>query len=285
MLLTFEQFFSQKNLPVRLFFTDSSRALKWHSHEFVEIAILFEGESVYENDFSREKIVKGDVVIIPPGGNHQYTEERNVSLMNIIFVFEDLIFPYQNICLHPGFSALFRIRPDYCRQMKFYPKLHLTDHQLEQVKKILIPAWENQEAELPGATLGVYGALLQVIPILLNAWDAAPQMQDRKIPAIISAAVAKMSSQYKRKLQIPQLAKDAGMSESSFARHFKAATGQTPVEYLLMLRLQDAAARIFNGSSISEAAYAAGFTDSNYFSRVFKQKYGVSPSKIGKYPK
>lgn len=285
MLLTSEKHFSQKNLPVQLFYTQSSSALKWHSHEFVEIAILFEGESVYETDFSSEKIVKGDVVVIPPGGNHQYTQEHNVSLMNILFVFENLIFPYQNICLHPGFSALFRIRPDYYRQMNFYPKLHLNARQLDQVIKILLPAWENQEAQLPGAILGVYGAFLQIIPILLNAWDDSPHMLARKTPTLISEAISKMNSQYRTKLQIPRLAKEAGMSESSFSRHFKDATGQTPVEYLLKLRLQDAADQICNGSTISEAAFAAGFADSNYFSRVFKQKYGIPPGKFCKIPK
>ena len=285
MLLSLAERFSQKNLPVQLFFTTSSSSLRWHSHDFLEIALLFDGESIYETDFSSEKISKGDVVFVPMGGTHRYREESNVQLMNILFLYDKLTFPYQEICLHPGFSALFRLRLDYYRQMKFYPKVHLNDKQLEQARNILLPAWENQENHLPGATLGVYGAFLQIIPILLAAWDSTNYPEIRRQPVLISEAISKMNTRFREKLFIPDLAKEAGMSESSFTRHFKQATGETPVEYLLKLRLQDAAAMISTGTSISEAAYAAGFSDSNYFSRLFKQKYGVSPRNFRKFPK
>lgn len=285
MLLSFAERFSQKNLPVQLYYTASSSNLQWHSHDFLEIALLFDGEATYETDFSSEKITKGDVLFVPMGGTHRYRNENNVLLMNILFLDDKLTFPYEEICLHPGFSALFRLRLDYYRQMKFYPKVHLNDKQLAQAKNILLPAWENQEEQLPGATLGVYGAFLQIIPILLAAWDSTDYPVVRKQPVLISEAISKMNTRFREKLFIPDLAREAGMSESSFARHFKQATGETPVEYLLKLRLQDAATLIGSGMSVSEAAYAAGFSDSNYFSRIFKQKYGVSPRDFKKIPK
>ena len=104
---------------------------------------------------------------------------------------------------------------------------------------------------------------------------------------ICSKQISAICSIYadKEKLLIPQLARESGMSESSFTRHFKNATGETPVEYLLKLRLQDAADKICNGMAVSEAAYSSGFSDSNYFSRIFKKKYGISPLKFCKIPK
>ena len=123
-----------------------------------------------------------------------------------------------------------------------------------------------------------------VCEILLGAENKSCAAPD-KTPARISEAIGKMHLHFKEKLLIPQLARESGMCESSFTRHFKNATGETPVEYLLKLRLQDAADKICNGMAVSEAAYSSGFSDSNYFSRIFKKKYGISPLKFCKIPK
>lgn len=284
MLLTSEGHFSDRDLPVQLFYTQSSSSLQWHSHEFTEIAIMLGGSCVYETDFSSTVISRGDVMFIPRGGTHRYLEEKNVSLMNVLFMLENLTFPYQDIFADPRFTALFRIRSEYCRQRQFYPHLHLAEKEIEEVSGILMPAWEKQRKGLPGATLGVYGAFLQIIPVLLGAeskWISAPE----KTPARISEAIGKMHERFREKVSIPRLAREVGMSESSFSRHFKTATGETPVEYLLKLRLQDAADKICNGMAVSDAAFSSGFSDSNYFSRIFKKKYGISPRKFCKIPK
>lgn len=284
MLLTSDRYFSSRELPVQLFYTQSSSNLHWHCHEFSEIAIMLDGRCVYETDFSSTVISKGDVMFIPRGGTHRYLNEENVSLMNVLFLLENLTFPYQDIFADPGFTALFRIRSEYCRKVQFYPHLHLGDKELDELAHILIPAWERQEKQLPGATLGVYGAFLQMIPILLGAENktcAAPEKTQPRIPE----AIGIIHQHFREKIVIPRLAREIGMSESSFTRHFKTATGETPVEYMLKLRLQDAADKICNGMAVSEAAFSAGFSDSNYFSRVFKKKYGVSPRKFCRMPK
>lgn len=284
MLLTSDRYFSNHELPVQLFYTNSSSNLRWHSHEFTEIAIMLDGSCRYETDFSSTVVSRGDVMFIPRGGKHRYLDEKDVSLMNVLFLLEKLTFPYQDIFADPDFTALFRIRSEYCHQMQFYPRLRLNDKEIEDVSCLLLPAWEKQEKKLPGATLGVYGAFLQLIPILLGAENklrAAPG----KNPARISEAIGRMHRHFREKISIPLLARQVGMSESSFSRHFKTATGETPVEYLLKLRLQDAADKICNGMSVSEAAYCSGFSDGNYFSRIFKKKYGISPLKFCKIPK
>lgn len=285
MLLTSQRIFSNQELPVQLFYTHSSSMLNWHSHEFTEIAIMLEGSCTYETDFSSSQVSKGDVLFIPREGNHRYRNEKDVSLMNVLFMLENLTFPYMKFFADPSFTALFRIRSEYCRKMQFYPRLKLDNKELAEIKSILMPAWEKQEKHLPGATLGVYGAFLQIIPILLNAESAKYNSGQKEIPNLISETISRMHSHYKEKLSVPQLARKAGMSESSFTRHFKIATGETPVEYLLRLRLNDAADKICNGMPISEAAFSAGFSDSNYFSRLFKQKIGISPRDYKKIQK
>jgi len=65
---------------------------------------------------------------------------------------------------------------------------------------------------------------------------------------------------------------------------FKRETGTTPHQLLSDTRLQAAAERLgyadSKGSSISEIAHLCGFREPLYFSRMFKKKYGLSPSQF-----
>ena len=69
------------------------------------------------------------------------------------------------------------------------------------------------------------------------------------------------------------------MSEVSFYRHFKNATGQTPVEYLINLRLNMAVELLQTApeAGVSDIAMRSGFNDSSYFARLFRRKFGISP--------
>ena len=69
-------------------------------------------------------------------------------------------------------------------------------------------------------------------------------------------------------------------SSEYLTRLFKKEMGMTPRQYLVDRRLENAASSLalMDGSlSISEVARQCGFSDALYFSKVFKQRYGVSP--------
>ena len=76
---------------------------------------------------------------------------------------------------------------------------------------------------------------------------------------------------------VTQLAKMAGMSQSSFCRTFRKSLGKTPLQYLLSLRLAAGQEFLSKGYSVSEAAVRAGFQDSNYFTRLFYKNLGTLP--------
>ena len=63
---------------------------------------------------------------------------------------------------------------------------------------------------------------------------------------------------------------------------FKRELGVTPHQYLADIRLETAAKNLriseIQGSNISEISHMCGFSDPLYFSRLFKKKFGVSPS-------
>jgi AraC-like DNA-binding protein len=79
-------------------------------------------------------------------------------------------------------------------------------------------------------------------------------------------------------VHVGQLADRANMSVTSFHRHFKAATGTTPVSYHKRLRLHEAR-RLIAGESESVARVAArvGYASPSQFSRDYKRAFGASP--------
>jgi AraC-like DNA-binding protein len=70
----------------------------------------------------------------------------------------------------------------------------------------------------------------------------------------------------------------AHMSPAYFCRFFKATTGDTATEYILRLRVDMSADLLANSAkSVTDIAYAVGFSSHSYYDRVFKRLMGMTP--------
>lgn len=80
-----------------------------------------------------------------------------------------------------------------------------------------------------------------------------------------------------QKLSIDSIAKMAYVSKSNFFKMFKDELGTSPNEFILQERINRAKELLASQNSIKETAYQTGFSDANYFTRVFKQLVGITP--------
>jgi AraC-like DNA-binding protein len=78
------------------------------------------------------------------------------------------------------------------------------------------------------------------------------------------------------------LAHVAGLSDSRFQHIFRQEFGVAVRPYIRWLRLQRAACDLIGGASLTEAAHAAGFSDTAHMSRTFRSTLGVAPSDISR---
>ncbi len=84
-------------------------------------------------------------------------------------------------------------------------------------------------------------------------------------------------------LTVEGLSQELGMSRAHLYKKLTFITGKSPVEFIRLVRLKTAAHLLKQGDkNVSEVAYAVGFKTPKYFSKQFKEVFGLSPSAYGK---
>ena len=87
-----------------------------------------------------------------------------------------------------------------------------------------------------------------------------------------------ISVHYAEDLRLEDLSALVGMAPSAFSRFFKQHTTRTLSDYIIDVRLGNAARQLVNTStSISEICYSCGFNNLSNFNRIFKARRGYTP--------
>ncbi|MGL4852985.1 MAG: hybrid sensor histidine kinase/response regulator transcription factor [Phocaeicola sp.] len=80
-------------------------------------------------------------------------------------------------------------------------------------------------------------------------------------------------------LSVEELSQQLGMSRASLYKKLLAITGKTPIEFIRTVRIKRGAQLLRESQqNVSEVAYQVGFNSPKYFSKYFKDEYGVLPS-------
>lgn len=94
----------------------------------------------------------------------------------------------------------------------------------------------------------------------------------------IQKAIDYMKKNIDMQIKIEELAKYCGYSAKHFQKLFKEATGITPHQYLLNIRIDLAKEQLITTSTpIGKISLECGFFDSNYFTEAFKKHTGITP--------
>src|SRR5690606_14341498 len=89
-----------------------------------------------------------------------------------------------------------------------------------------------------------------------------------------------IADHYRADNPVARLVAQSGLPERTFKRRFKAATGYTPVEYVQVLRLEEAKQLLeTTGEPTDGIAQAVGYEDPAFFRRLFKRHTGVTPAR------
>lgn len=81
-------------------------------------------------------------------------------------------------------------------------------------------------------------------------------------------------------LSVDEVAKAMGYSRTHFFKKMKALTGQPPADYIKAKRLDKAAQLLKDETTtVAEVCYKVGISKPNYFAKIFKERFGISPKK------
>jgi AraC-like DNA-binding protein len=98
--------------------------------------------------------------------------------------------------------------------------------------------------------------------------------------AHITRAVRWIRDHHDDPIRIGQLASLAGMSESTFHRHFRGVTRMPPIQYQKAVRLQEARlALVSGGRDVAEVAHMVGYDSASQFSREYRRLVGAPPGR------
>jgi AraC-like DNA-binding protein len=115
----------------------------------------------------------------------------------------------------------------------------------------------------------------------LDKSTSAPRPHGGLSPGALRRVREYVDANLNKTIDLPTLASVAGLSIHHFARGFKQSAGIAPHHYLIRRRVehaQDMLAR--TDLSLSEVAYAAGFSDQSHLARHFRQILGVTPGQL-----
>jgi AraC-like DNA-binding protein len=95
---------------------------------------------------------------------------------------------------------------------------------------------------------------------------------------VIARAIQRLRQAFDQPLRIEELARELGMSVSSFHHQFKAVTAMSPLQFQKQMRLQEAR-RLMLGENLdaASAAFRVGYGDPSHFNREYKSVFGVPP--------
>lgn len=182
----------------------------------------------------------------------------------------------------------------YLQHLSF-PDKSLQQHHLAvmELTSALYRFSENNEIvleEIFGDMRKLYSRLLEMDPKGLRNWliNVSLAFQENLISArskstrsIVEKAEAYVKMHYAdEELSLDTISQELGVSNSYFSTVFKKETGKTFIGYLTDYRMDQASRLLIETNEKSYIiAGAVGYTDPNYFSYVFKRRFGTAPSR------
>lgn len=270
-------YFHVPELPVVVCSMPNQGALALHRHEFAELTIIAAGTASHVTAEGRYPIAAGDVFFVPPEQPHGFADARGLSLVNVLFLPKSLPDIPEEVTRMPGWQALFESEPRYRDAQGFAGHLRLPPEELERVSTLVRELEGETKTYVPGGTTLVEALFMQVAVRLARSYGAHVSPAGRRLLAV-QKSIRHIEDGHADAIELGTLARKAGMSLSTFKRTFKSVTGTSPIDYLLQTRLARACHLLRDADrTVTEAALAAGFNDSNYFARQFRKRMGRTP--------
>ena len=266
--------------PTFLFFCELKRTESennYHCHEHIELSIVKKGHCTFYIDGKEYPVKQGDLIILNPGVYHKslYTCPGD-SAVEYYIAFSDLHLrdlPPNTFPL-PGGNVILPMK-EVIRQ---------------EVFRICASMGKEFQAYRPGRYFMLKAYLIQLILQLLREQkEAAEGIKNTKgcifespnKKYVVNQMIRYFNEHYQEKISLDRIARNMYLRTFYLSKIFKSETGDTPINYLIELRMEKARELLeaAPGLSIQNVAEMVGYDDAYHFSKLFKKHYGEPPTK------
>ena len=231
-----------------------------------QINYITNGEGIYENHSGKFEVKSGSLLITKPGRWHRYKPVKETGWVENYVGFSGHI-------AHQVFG-----RPWFTSKNAVVDIGH-SEEIIDTYDKIF--NYVNEEK--PGYQQVASGMIMKMLGFIVS-YDKQKDFSGKRVEKIIQNACFAIRENVEAEINFQTFAEENHIGYSYFRKMFKKYTGVPPVQYHLDLKVLRAKEMLlYTDKSIKEISYELGFQSNYYFSRIFKNKLGVSPSEIRKW--
>lgn len=246
---------------------------EYHCHDFAEITYIISGKGRYLLDGSIYDVGAGDVVMCNPGVMHK----------NIV---TDLDEP--TVEFYTGFTDFqFRDMPPNSILLRDHGYiLHTSAETRQELTRHCYEMAAEQEGCQPGKYFMLKTYLIQMLLLILRETipkeksHASLRFESYNRNYVVKKIIGFLNENYAEKISLDQIAGNMYLSPVYISKIFKEETGESPINYLIKIRLEKACSILKDQEdflSIRDIAKSVGYEDVYHFSKLFKKYYGTSP--------
>ncbi len=242
-----------------------------HTHDFSEVLYVLDGGGTHFLNSEEQTLRAGDLCWIRPQDQHGFSVRPGQKLHFVNIAFRQSCWAdFRRLALETSQPTGWETAPNP-------PALHVPPAQRGETARLfqeLLRGFHTHPSRL--ALCRFWG---EVLPMLLPSPDPGTASASLGTgPAWLSHACLALHSEEALRAGVPRLVALCGVSPAHLARTMKAATGQTPTDWVNARRLERAALLLATTTDeIGAVADDCGFENLSYFYRLFHRRFGQSP--------
>ncbi|HWT73498.1 MAG TPA: AraC family transcriptional regulator [Mobilitalea sp.] len=245
----------------------------YHDHDFAEMTYVLSGKGKYLIEGKEYDVEAGDLVICNPGVKHTHII-INPKEPTIEFISGFTDFHFKNMA--PNSIEL---------SDKSYI-LHTTAELKQEISKHCFTMIAEREGNQVGRYFMFKTHLMQMLLLVMreiadveNTEQKGYNFETYNKNYAVNRIITYLNENYEHKISLEQIAHNMYLSPVYISKIFKEETGESPINYLIKIRLEKAKDILLNsdGGSIKNIANQVGYDDVYHFSKLFKKYYGISP--------
>ncbi len=241
-----------------------------HHHASIEIMHVLEGRVKLLVGTTYRECKKDDIIFIPPSAVHEVISlTEDAAIQGVVF--ELSLVDIKDLQL--DFHELFR------RSQGIQYVVTSQDEGYEELRASLKAIFDMYGNFSTSGKIRIASRLLSVMAQLIQIFSLEVSTHDKNYKKL-RPVLDYMERHFTEKIQLSALSEIIHVCDDRLIRLFKDVTGETPIEYIMNLRME-AGIKLLSSTdlSIAEIADQIGFGSATYMTRVFKQKLNTTPGK------